>query len=69
MGIGNMIPEIPRPIAIPISDSSSGHSSLDHSSPALPSGMRSSHQLCSSVSSIPHSSATITERPSHSSSA
>ncbi|GJR85270.1 hypothetical protein Tco_0209281 [Tanacetum coccineum] len=62
-----------------LSDSSSGHSSSDHSSPALPSGMRSSHQLCSSVSSIPgmvnqkrsipHSSAAITERPSHSSSA
>nr|GEY58533.1 hypothetical protein [Tanacetum cinerariifolium] len=51
-----------------ISDSSSGHSSSDHSSPALPSGMRSSHQLCSSVRSIPYSSATITERPSHSSS-
>ncbi|GKB39042.1 hypothetical protein Tco_0883984, partial [Tanacetum coccineum] len=31
------------------------------------SGMRSSHQLCSSVPSIPHSSTTITERPSHSS--
>ncbi|GJX97282.1 hypothetical protein Tco_0353080 [Tanacetum coccineum] len=27
-----------------LSDSSSGHSSLDHSSPALPSDMRSSHQ-------------------------
>nr|GEU58464.1 putative reverse transcriptase domain-containing protein [Tanacetum cinerariifolium] len=52
-----------------LSDSSSGHSSPDHSSPALPSGMRSSHQLCSSVPSIPHSSAAITERPFHSSSA
>nr|GEW48359.1 hypothetical protein [Tanacetum cinerariifolium] len=52
-----------------LSDSSSGHSSLDHSSPALPSGMRSSHQLCSSVSSIPYSSSVITERPSRSSSA
>ncbi|GKD82017.1 putative reverse transcriptase domain-containing protein, partial [Tanacetum coccineum] len=50
-----------------LSDSSSGHSSSDHSSPALPSGMRSSHQLCSSVLSIPYSSAAITERPSHSS--
>nr|GEU39848.1 hypothetical protein [Tanacetum cinerariifolium] len=50
------------------SDSSSGHSSLNHSSPALPSSMRSSHQLCSLVSSIPYSSAAITERPSHSSS-
>ncbi|GJW31889.1 hypothetical protein Tco_0051921, partial [Tanacetum coccineum] len=51
-----------------LSDSSSGHSSLDHSSPTLPSGMRSSHQLCSSVPSILHSPAAITERPSHSSS-
>ncbi|GKD63722.1 hypothetical protein Tco_1305830 [Tanacetum coccineum] len=50
-----------------LSDSSSGHSSLDHSSPTLPSGTRSSHQLCSLVPSIPHSSAAITERPSHSS--
>ncbi|GKA60770.1 hypothetical protein Tco_0760177, partial [Tanacetum coccineum] len=49
-----------------ISDSSPGHSSSDHSSPALPSGMRSSHQLCSFVPSI-HSSADITERLSHSS--
>ncbi|GKC24606.1 hypothetical protein Tco_1026756 [Tanacetum coccineum] len=49
------------------SDSSSSHSSSDHSSPTLPSGMRSSHQLCSSVPSIPHSSAAITERPSNSS--
>nr|GFA26860.1 hypothetical protein [Tanacetum cinerariifolium] len=52
-----------------LSDSSSGHSSSDHSSPALPSGMRSSYQLCLSVPSISHSSAAITERPSHSSSA
>ncbi|GKD75575.1 hypothetical protein Tco_1333857, partial [Tanacetum coccineum] len=44
-----------------LSDSSFGHSSSDHSSPALPSGMRSSHQLRSSVSSIPHSSVAITE--------
>nr|GEU56901.1 putative reverse transcriptase domain-containing protein [Tanacetum cinerariifolium] len=50
-----------------LSDSLSGHSSSDHSSLALPSGMRSSHQLCSSVSSIPHSSAAIIERPSQSS--
>ncbi|GJR81868.1 hypothetical protein Tco_0152653 [Tanacetum coccineum] len=50
-----------------LSDSSSGHSSSDHSSPALSSGMGSSHQLCSSVPSIPHSSAAIIERPSHSS--
>nr|GEV99653.1 reverse transcriptase domain-containing protein [Tanacetum cinerariifolium] len=49
------------------SDSSSGHSSSDHSSPALPTGMRFSNQLCSSVSSIPRSSAAITKRQSHSS--
>nr|GEV79098.1 hypothetical protein [Tanacetum cinerariifolium] len=48
-----------------LSDSSSGHSSSDHSSPTLPSGTRSSHQLCLLVPSIPHSSA-ATERPSHS---
>ncbi|GKG33857.1 hypothetical protein Tco_0434016, partial [Tanacetum coccineum] len=52
-----------------LSDSSSVHSSSDHSSPALPSGMRSSHQLCSLVPSIPYSSVAIAERPSHSSSA
>ncbi|GKE63916.1 hypothetical protein Tco_1514283 [Tanacetum coccineum] len=51
-----------------LSDFSSGHSSLDHSSPALPSGMTSSHQLSSSILSIPHSYAAITEIPSHSSS-
>nr|GEV54392.1 reverse transcriptase domain-containing protein [Tanacetum cinerariifolium] len=50
-----------------LSDSLSGHSSSDHSSPALPLGMRSSHQLCSSASSIPYSSAAIIERPSQSS--
>ncbi|GJX47646.1 putative reverse transcriptase domain-containing protein [Tanacetum coccineum] len=50
-------------------DSSSGHSSSDHSSPALPSGMISIHQLCLLILSIPYSSAAITERPSHSSSA
>ncbi|GJX26411.1 hypothetical protein Tco_0232707 [Tanacetum coccineum] len=50
-----------------LSDSSSCHSSSDHSSPTLASGMGSSHQLCSSVPSIPHSPAAITERPSHSS--
>nr|GFC03460.1 hypothetical protein [Tanacetum cinerariifolium] len=47
-------------------DSSSAHSSSNHSSPALPSGIRSSHQLCSLALSIPHSSA-ATKRPSHSS--
>ncbi|GJW11302.1 hypothetical protein Tco_1577129 [Tanacetum coccineum] len=52
-----------------LSDYSSGHSSSDHSSPTLPSGMRSSHQLCSSILSIPYSSTAITERSSHSSSA
>ncbi|GJT98804.1 putative reverse transcriptase domain-containing protein [Tanacetum coccineum] len=52
-----------------LSDSSSGHSSSDHSSPVLPSGTRSSHQLRSSISSIPHSSAAIIERLSHFSSA
>ncbi|GJU31357.1 putative reverse transcriptase domain-containing protein [Tanacetum coccineum] len=50
-----------------LSDSSSGHSSSDHSSPALSSGTRSNHQLCSLVPSIPHSSDTTTERLSHSS--
>nr|GEU47706.1 putative reverse transcriptase domain-containing protein [Tanacetum cinerariifolium] len=50
-----------------LSDYLPGHSSLDYSSPTLPSGMRFSHQLCSSVPSIPYSSAAITERPSHSS--
>nr|GEY72633.1 hypothetical protein [Tanacetum cinerariifolium] len=50
-----------------LSDSSFGHSSSDHSSPTLPSGMRSSHQLCSSGASIPYSSTVITKRPSHSS--
>ncbi|GJR81022.1 hypothetical protein Tco_0151807 [Tanacetum coccineum] len=44
-------------------------SSSETSSSTLPSGMRSSHQLCSSVPSIPHSFAAITGRPSHSSSA
>ncbi|GKC29869.1 hypothetical protein Tco_1037163, partial [Tanacetum coccineum] len=50
-----------------LSDSSSGHSSSDHSLPALSSGTRSNHQLCSLVPSIPHSSDATTERPSHSS--
>ncbi|GKB71590.1 hypothetical protein Tco_0933002, partial [Tanacetum coccineum] len=52
-----------------LSDSSSGHSSSDHSSLVLPSGTRSSHQLRSSISSIPHSSTAIIERLSHFSSA
>nr|GEV20765.1 hypothetical protein [Tanacetum cinerariifolium] len=49
-----------------ISDPSSGHSSLDHSLPAQPLGMRSSHQLCLLVPSIPYLSTAITERSSHS---
>ncbi|GJT81747.1 hypothetical protein Tco_1056089, partial [Tanacetum coccineum] len=43
-------------------------SSSDHSLPVLSSGMRPSHHLCSLVSSIPRSSAAITDRPSHDSS-
>nr|GEY84746.1 hypothetical protein [Tanacetum cinerariifolium] len=43
-------------------------SSSDHSLPAPSSGMRPSHHLCSLVPSIPHSSATIIDRPSHDSS-
>ncbi|GJV94302.1 hypothetical protein Tco_1545879 [Tanacetum coccineum] len=50
-----------------LSDYLSSHSSSNHLSLALPLGMRSSHQLCSLVLSIPPSSAPITERPSHSS--
>nr|GFA74245.1 hypothetical protein [Tanacetum cinerariifolium] len=57
----------PLPTYHALSDSSSGHSSSDHSSLALPSSIRSSYQLCSSVPSIPYSSVVITERPSHSS--
>nr|GEV93522.1 putative reverse transcriptase domain-containing protein [Tanacetum cinerariifolium] len=51
-----------------LSNSSSSHSSLNHSSPVLPSGTRPSHHLCSLVSSILYSSVIITERLSHSSS-
>ncbi|GJX17533.1 putative reverse transcriptase domain-containing protein [Tanacetum coccineum] len=43
----------------------SSETSSDHPSLALPSGTRSSHQLCLSVLSIPHSPDAITERPSH----
>ncbi|GJW30097.1 ribonuclease H-like domain-containing protein, partial [Tanacetum coccineum] len=50
-----------------LSDSASSRSSSDHSFPASPSGMRSSHRLCSLVMSVHHSS-TIFERPSHDSS-
>ncbi|GKD85044.1 hypothetical protein Tco_1356198, partial [Tanacetum coccineum] len=50
-----------------LSDSASSRSSLDHSLPASPSGMRSSHRLCSLVPSV-HRSSAISERPSHDSS-
>ncbi|GJT58240.1 hypothetical protein Tco_0993294 [Tanacetum coccineum] len=50
-----------------LSDFASSRSSYDHSLPASPSGTRSSHQLCSLVPSVHHSSA-ISERPSHDSS-
>ncbi|GJV92132.1 hypothetical protein Tco_1539945 [Tanacetum coccineum] len=45
-----------------LSDSPSSHSSSDHSLPASPSGMRSSHRLCSLVPSV-HRSSAISERP------
>ncbi|GKF70258.1 hypothetical protein Tco_0203315 [Tanacetum coccineum] len=48
-------------------DSASSHSSSDHSLPASPSGMRSSHRLCSLALSF-HRSSAISERPSHDSS-
>ncbi|GJX74928.1 putative reverse transcriptase domain-containing protein [Tanacetum coccineum] len=44
------------------------NSSSDHSLPASSSGMRPSNHLCSLVSSIPCSSAAITDRPYHDSS-
>ncbi|GJV47214.1 hypothetical protein Tco_1437426 [Tanacetum coccineum] len=50
-----------------LSDSASSRSSSDHSFPASPSGMRSSHRLCSLVPSV-HCSSTISERPSNDSS-
>ncbi|GJZ14970.1 hypothetical protein Tco_0550647 [Tanacetum coccineum] len=50
-----------------LSDSVSSRSSSDHSLPASPSGMRSSHRLCSLVPSV-HRSSAISERPSHDSS-
>nr|GFC79695.1 hypothetical protein [Tanacetum cinerariifolium] len=43
-------------------------SSLDHSLPAPSLGMRPSYHLCLLVPSIPRSSTTITDRPSHDSS-
>ncbi|GKD42677.1 hypothetical protein Tco_1267322 [Tanacetum coccineum] len=51
-----------------LSDSASSRSSFDHSLPTPSSGMRPSHHLCSLVPSIHHSSAAISERPSHDSS-
>ncbi|GJS66475.1 putative reverse transcriptase domain-containing protein [Tanacetum coccineum] len=50
-----------------LSDFESSRSSSDHSLPAIPSGTRSSHHLCSLVLSI-HCSFAIFERPSHDSS-
>ncbi|GJY85834.1 hypothetical protein Tco_0499860 [Tanacetum coccineum] len=50
-----------------LSDSASSRSSSNHSLPASPSGMRSSHHLCSLVPSV-HRSSAISERPSHDSS-
>ncbi|GKA64329.1 putative reverse transcriptase domain-containing protein, partial [Tanacetum coccineum] len=51
-----------------LSDSASSRSYFDHSLPAPSLGMRPRHHLCSLVSSIPRSSAAISERPSHDSS-
>ncbi|GJT85852.1 putative reverse transcriptase domain-containing protein [Tanacetum coccineum] len=48
-------------------DYASSRSSSDHSLPASPSGMISSHRLCSLVPSV-HRSSAISERPSHDSS-
>ncbi|GKD26473.1 hypothetical protein Tco_1232687 [Tanacetum coccineum] len=48
-----------------LSDSASSRSSSDHSLLASPSGMRSSHRLCSLVPSVHRSSPAISERPSH----
>ncbi|GKE04223.1 hypothetical protein Tco_1396241 [Tanacetum coccineum] len=52
-----------------LSDFASSCSSSDHSLPTPSSGMRPSHHLCSLVSSIHRSSAAISKRPSHDSSA
>ncbi|GJU81614.1 hypothetical protein Tco_1283979 [Tanacetum coccineum] len=54
-------------LADALSDSASSRSSSDHSFPASPLGMISSHRLCSLVPSV-HRSSTISERPSHDSS-
>ncbi|GJW03601.1 reverse transcriptase domain-containing protein [Tanacetum coccineum] len=48
-----------------LSDSASSHSSSYNSLPTPSSGMRPSHHLCSLVPSIHHSSAAISDRPSH----
>ncbi|GKA45883.1 hypothetical protein Tco_0738679 [Tanacetum coccineum] len=48
-----------------LSDPASSRSSSDHLLSAPSSGMRPSHHLCSLVLSIPRSSATISDRPSH----
>nr|GEV95070.1 hypothetical protein [Tanacetum cinerariifolium] len=82
--LSSLVPSIPRlSVAItnrPSHDSSSAKTSsdpssdelsdplYDHSLPAPSLGMRPSHHLCSLVLSIPHSSAVITDRPSHDSS-
>ncbi|GJV82459.1 hypothetical protein Tco_1522357 [Tanacetum coccineum] len=50
-----------------LSDSATSRLSSDHSLPASPSSMRSSHRLCSLVLSF-HRSSAISERPSHDSS-
>ncbi|GKE18930.1 hypothetical protein Tco_1426507 [Tanacetum coccineum] len=50
-----------------LSNYASSHSSSNHSLPASPSGMRSSHRLCPLVPSVHHLS-TISERPSYDSS-
>ncbi|GKC48688.1 putative reverse transcriptase domain-containing protein [Tanacetum coccineum] len=51
-----------------LSNLASSRSSSDHSLPAPSSGIGPSHHLCSLVPSIPRSSATISDRPSHDSS-
>ncbi|GJY53073.1 hypothetical protein Tco_0444737, partial [Tanacetum coccineum] len=55
----------PSPTYEDLSDFASSRSSYDHSLPAPSSGMRPSHHLCSLVPSVHHSSAAISDRPSH----
>ncbi|GJT60692.1 putative reverse transcriptase domain-containing protein [Tanacetum coccineum] len=55
----------PSPTYDDLSDFASSRSSYDHSLPAPSSGMRPSHHLCSLVPSVHHSSAAISDRPSH----